>query len=83
MPIRRETLYWNSQSIGFIEDLRADNFELFGIWIPVEGENLNALLATLAISDEEPIEIGETRRVAGRINSDSIQGNNISVKLKV
>ncbi len=33
---KRHPLFWNNELVGFIEDLNADMFHLYGWWIPAD-----------------------------------------------
>jgi hypothetical protein len=43
----RLSVYWNDELVGYIDDVKMDNFHLYGFWYPAETSNTQRFLGAL------------------------------------
>ena len=49
----RESIYWNNEIVGYVDDLSVDNFHLYGKWISANTTAAVKFLEALSEKDAE------------------------------
>ena len=75
-------IFWNSQLIGHIENIKGENFDLYGKWLPQNNPITENFLNLLEQQVEALVEVGEERRTIGGVSEDSFYSDQINIKIR-
>jgi hypothetical protein len=75
-------IFWEGKLIGHIGDLKVDNFDIYGKWLPVDSPTTTAFLKLLETTDEILVEVGETNPTLGGSSLDSFYEDQVDIKFR-
>jgi hypothetical protein len=75
-------VFWNGQLIGHIENIKGENFDLYGKWLPQNDSATKAFLDTLERQDEVLVEVGEKKPTLGGISTESFYLDEVNIKIR-
>ena len=80
--ITKTPVFWNDQLIGHIENIKGENFDLYGKWLPQTDSATKAFLDVLEQQDEVLVEVGEKPPTLGGISIESFYLDQVNIKIR-
>ena len=80
--IKRTNVVWQGEIVGYVTDLKADMFDLYGTWIPGSGAKFTEFLERLHLEEELWVTLGNAEEPP-RHTIEIVPDHQINFKFRV
>jgi hypothetical protein len=81
--LTKTPIIWHNETVGFIEDMKAEMFELYGKWLPLNTPTAQDFLSAVEIGEDILVQVGTQEPKLMRIvEAEFFHGDKISIRMQ-